>query len=298
MPSHTTFHAVFCFDAHNVLPFLVAYASILRHVGRPTTVHCFTRGVPPIEHLSHARAPLHQCDISGVSVDPFIDGYLSGNRTTRSTFDRLLLPRLLPLDITACLYVDTDIVACGDISTLADLPGASAVGMSYRESTGAWHSMRAAALAMDGARLVASMGAADWVHGNVGVIAMNLTVLRATAFCDSCCRVAADYCVNDQLAVNYCARGRFGRLPASFNVYANKECVADAPDVRILHFAGARKPWRDRPQCAVCRACWQRYYDYTRELWDTRAIEELLRPDGYAPTPTPPASSSQLDILQ
>lgn len=173
---------------------------------------------------------------------------------TRATYFRLLLPELIDED--KCLYLDTDMIVCGDISELYGTPldgyelaGVKAPqyhnfpdhGKEYCERTG-----------------IPSMEQ----YINAGVLLLNLSLMRKNQFTQKAmCLAGRFFPTQDQDIINRVSYGRIRHLPLKFNMPAsyhlnwNTELIKSvfswdewkegisAPC--IIHYSSADKPWKN-----------------------------------------------------
>jgi lipopolysaccharide biosynthesis glycosyltransferase len=257
----------YCFGPEGRSAFDVSYASLRKNTRRNIKVYCFTRQLGLLTDNYPCSSDIIQIDITDKTVSAFVDTYRTPDGITRSTFDRLFLPDLLPKNVKTCLYLDIDTLVLQDLEPLFNTIIRSPTGLCYRPSTGAWNSMKAACAGFNCSSVPAAMGDEDWIHGNVGVLLMDLEVLRNARFTARCEELLGIHHTNDQLIINYVCRGHFMPLPAFYNIYANKECIADFPAPGILHFAGPLKPWKELPQCGQCKAAWTEIAGQVDRTW-------------------------------
>lgn len=167
---------------------------------------------------------------------------------TVATMDRLLLPEVLP-DLARVTYLDVDTVTLGDVGALArtDLAGKPlAARTTFHRAARVWR--RAGDLVDPGAaadlrRWMAARHPFDVTTFNAGVLVLDLDRLRADRFVERFAPLAAQYGLNDQdILLAYAGADRVELDPA-WNALPVHEPVDGA---RIVHYAGAGKPWQDR----------------------------------------------------
>ncbi|MBV1850280.1 glycosyltransferase family 8 protein [Catellatospora tritici] len=177
---------------------------------------------------------------------------------------RLLLPELVGDGPRRLLYLDADTAACGDLAPLWTVPldeqlvpldeqlvplheqlVLGAVRDAYNPTLDAQGGIPGAGPDVDG-------GAA---YFNSGMLLINLAAWRAQDVTGRCLDYLAANASRlrfpDQDALNLAASGRWLRLPHRWNHMRSYDLEPgpDAPwpdtDVRIMHFAGRRKPWTE-----------------------------------------------------
>ncbi|GIG02971.1 glycosyltransferase family 8 protein [Catellatospora citrea] len=160
---------------------------------------------------------------------------------------RLLLPDLIGDQARRLLYLDADVQVCGDLTPLWEVDLGDAPLAAVRDAF-------TATFATHGG--VPGAGAEhdpDAPYFNSGVLLMNLPVWRRERVSARCLAYLADHADRlrfpDQDALNLVAYGTWLRLPHRWNnmrsfLLEQQPRPAD-PDVRIMHFAGPRKPWTE-----------------------------------------------------
>jgi lipopolysaccharide biosynthesis glycosyltransferase len=85
----------------------------------------------------------------------------------------------------------------------------------------------------------------DFTSFNAGILVLDLARMRADGFTEHFAGIAGRYGLNDQ-DVLCCYAGEEARvLPGRWNSFPTREPIP--ADVRLLHFAGAAKPWGELP---------------------------------------------------
>ncbi|WP_212831322.1 glycosyltransferase family 8 protein [Catellatospora sp. TT07R-123] len=163
---------------------------------------------------------------------------------------RLLLPDLIGDGPRRLLYLDADIAVCGDLAPLWTVPlGGGTVLAAVRD---AYNATMDAQGGIPGAGADVDGGAP---YFNSGMLLIDPAAWRAADVTRRC----LDYLVAnapalrfpDQDALNLAAAGHWLRLPHRWNHMRSYDLEPgpDAPwpdtDVRIMHFAGRRKPWSE-----------------------------------------------------
>lgn len=259
----------YCFDRKGMIPFSTSIYSLMCKVKGPKRVYCITRGVDCIPLSLVDLACQYGCEITQIDLSRgvgsyYIDNYCSPGGMTASSFDRLLIPELLPVDINSCLYLDVDTLVLSDFNTefFSSLERSKFL-FSFRPSTTSWISMRVVALERVGQDMAKTINR-DWTHGNIGIMGINMRPCRLRRPFEDAFACAEKYSTTVQTALNYILEGNFERLNSTYNVLANQECITDLPRATILHYAGHKKPWRDKLQCESCKSVWWDYYHSLR----------------------------------
>lgn len=173
---------------------------------------------------------------------------------TQATYFRLLLPELIDED--KCLYLDTDMIVCGDVSELYgtsldgyELAGVKAPqyhnftdhGKEYCENTG-----------------ISSMEQ----YINAGVLLLNLHLMRENHFTQKALRLVHEFFpAQDQDIINRLSYGMIKHLPLKFNMPASYYLNWSTELVKsvfswdeweegtrapcIIHYSSADKPWKN-----------------------------------------------------
>ncbi len=165
---------------------------------------------------------------------------------TNATYYRLLMGHFLPQFLERVIYLDCDMLICGDISALWEMPLGEAVvggvmdpGFTQQEVLG---------LAPSDPYFNAGMLVVDlnrWRQDDIGKETLDF----ATSNPD---RLS----FNDQCALNWVLRGRWVQLPSAWNLQAfmlgdlkrgyfsyPRSLRKNAEGVKIIHFNAPGRPW-------------------------------------------------------
>lgn len=154
--------------------------------------------------------------------------------TSIETYYRFLLADLLP-SLEKVIYLDVDVLAVGDISSLweVDIEDGYCAGVEDKNVNAAHKE-----------KIGLPVGR---VYLNAGVLLLNLAKMRQ----DSVTRLLFDFSLNnkkakyqDQDAINVVLGGGAKALPAGYNymVWGDKDDIED-PTAILVHLTGAGKPW-------------------------------------------------------
>lgn len=201
------------------------------------------------------------------------------------SYFRFFLPTLLPR-VNRLLYLDIDILVCGDLSSLwtMELSG-NCIGAVLEQEMGIYFPENLSAL-----------GLSSEQYFNSGVLLMDLERMRQEKVSESLIALAKQrgqtMRFGDQDILNLYFKDKVTYLPQSYNYrnYAMHTGSESIEDVHILHFNGPGKPWftvvegRERYQNFVAsyqntqRACQQslkRQEQAITVVVSARAVEQL-----------------------
>lgn len=291
-----TIHVAIGLDRRMVDAACVMLASLKAHASpaRPVRAHVLTDFVAPefealATAMNDATFTLVPCPVTNVHGHFPIRDHISA-----ATYLRFLLPELLP-DVERVLYIDVDTVVNRPLDTLYDTPldgAAIAAVPDYPMLVGSrtWPTFfiptpggRLRFPAYVEAMLDLPCGPHDTTYFNCGVMLFDLARWRAT---DVAGRAIAWLTANpgayymDQDALNVLMGGRYARLDARWNAFAN--CCFPAwvnllvrftaagrrwervralwrREAWIMHYAGANKPWAPGEPATPRDALWWRY---------------------------------------
>lgn len=194
-------------------------------------------------------------------------GPISGmlRHITVSTMDRLLLPDLLP-ELDRIVYHDIDALPLGDVATLyewdlAGQPLAARAALAENASSGfgnIYRGLKRLRQDPDATgdllhRMHARHGF-DYAAFNAGILVLDLARMRADEFSRDFIPFVECYGMNDQEILNCYAGPNRAPLPPAWNAWPIQEVITDP---RIIHWAGALKPWK--PEYVLFRDRWQEY---------------------------------------
>lgn len=173
---------------------------------------------------------------------------------TRATYFRLLLPDLIDED--KCLYLDTDMIVCGDTAELYGIPlegyelaGVKAPQYHNFPDGGKEYCERTGIPSMD-------------QYINAGVLLLNLSLMRKNHFTQKAMLLVEHFFpAQDQDIINRLSYGMIKHLPLKFNMPAsyylnwNMELVKSVflwdewkegiSVPHIIHYSSADKPWKN-----------------------------------------------------
>lgn len=190
----------------------------------------------------------HKCRFLPVSED--ILNHVPDCRHTKSTYLRLFLPQLMPLNADKVLYLDSDIVVSGSITELLQLDLGSYSLAAVKESINVY----------DKSYLLPLGIPTDKDYFNAGVIYLNLKKMReenAVVNCLSFLERNLDVIkANDQDVLNgvFWGRVKFISPIYNFNYWVEKDIVLQLFSEKeydkvnnepcIIHYIGPVKPWQ------------------------------------------------------
>ncbi|QYM78067.1 glycosyltransferase family 8 protein [Horticoccus luteus] len=242
----------FCCDEGYLQPLTVAVESLVATASQPSALRVWvaSRSLQPemLGHLANRVESLGgEFHVVPIATD---DARLRGAKVDKhlsvATYDRLLLPDVLPAEVTRVLYLDCDIVVCRAVEEL------------WAEDLGA-HSL--AAVQKPRAENFARVGlACEEDYFNAGVLLMDLarwraerTHLTALAYIQ---QEEGRLEFHDQDALNHAIAGRWTHLDRRWNqqfkffVHTAGFLHMTAADLRrvrtdpfLVHFTTGSKPW-------------------------------------------------------
>jgi lipopolysaccharide biosynthesis glycosyltransferase len=218
------------------------------------------------------RAALHWHEPSPTALDAL----QAWGRMTSTTYHRLLLPQLLPRDVTRAIWLDCDLLVTTDLVRLweTDLGGCHLLAVrdpvvplvSSRYGIRRWREL---GISRDAPYFNAGVMLLDvdrWRNDDIGGVAGDYL------------RQAPDVMFWDQEGLNAVLPGRWRELDSRWNRMASAMRRSDTEEAHaaawIVHFSGALKPWRlPEPRSGPC-LLFYRHLDQTP--WE-----------GWRPRPTP-----------
>jgi lipopolysaccharide biosynthesis glycosyltransferase len=209
---------------------------------------------------------------------PAIHGQLS-----RAYYSRLLLPRLLPRDLDRILYLDSDIVVCGDLGVLWDTPLAGHLALAVQEVAAPYFDCERALPHFERCEpfLAARRPIENYEdlgldpfapYFNSGVMLIDLEGWRIESIADQCFSVLeknrAFVKFWDQYALNVVLTSRWEMLPERWNSSSHLMAIPDSSQCafsaeafeesrrrpEIIHFTGLLKPWQPDARRRLPRA--------------------------------------------
>lgn len=189
------------------------------------------------KHINELKNKFNNFSIKYIKIDTdkIFEGVEAKNNITRSAFNRLLIPQLIP-EIDKAIYLDVDIIALGDIYELynEDLNGyiIGAVPDQGKKSH------------IENVKKVLEIPEGN-TYFNSGVLLIDCCKWRKFVKLKDLLDVEEKYRDvrkhNDQDVLNKYFTGNYKQLPFKYNViYDNEEII-------IRHFAGSIKPWHLLP---------------------------------------------------
>lgn len=252
-------------DEEYAIPAVVTIYSLLEHAENPESIQLYMllSSDFPVEYrnkindlLAQKGAPQARYFDMGSLYE---DVNLNIAHTSSATFFRLELPRLLPHE-EKCLYLDTDLLVCGDLSELFSMD----LGDDYFASvTAAFYCEPQRKLAHE-----KSIDVPDLInYPNAGVLVMNLEKMRLDHMGDMFEFLKGkNYPMQDQDILYKACYGKIKKLRPAFNAlngygltveeygakdsflplaYTLEEWREACDKPKIIHFARPEKPWFD-----------------------------------------------------
>lgn len=234
-----TSHFAFCIDQH----FAPHLGVLMQSVIDSPTGGKYHFHVLSGELDEGTRTVLESC-VSGdhqISIYIIDDAQIDGlpissqyaERMSAITYYRLLLPTVLPADVTLILYLDADMVVRGDLTPLLAHELNQHVVAVVED------------IACSRADYTQSLGLTEGRYFNAGMLLINLPAWREhdiTAKCFALLASGRQWRCNDQDVLNIALESLCDYLPAIWNW----QLVLRNPNTGepcIVHFNGSEKPW-------------------------------------------------------
>jgi lipopolysaccharide biosynthesis glycosyltransferase len=260
-----TIHIVFASDANYAMPLTVALCSAASNCNRTRSLvfHVIHSGIEPLlqkrVESSLAKVGFPDARIQWI-VAPF--DMIEGLKLTKAylsalTYAKLLLPHLIPGDVTKVLYLDSDLVVRDDLADLWDTDLGDKVLFAVRDRI-AW---------VSGPRGLANyreLGIPpDAKYFNAGLLLVNLAKWREKNISERIFTYLRTHRaiikMEDQEGLNAVLFDDWGELPFRWNWQIawrlfrtgkkKMDWVPDDSKKSIVHFTTAEKPWL--PACDV-----------------------------------------------
>jgi lipopolysaccharide biosynthesis glycosyltransferase len=192
-------------------------------------------------NLAHIRTEvLPRHGLTGLFIDcrdviPTAIKWKPSDHVSKATYYRLFFFRLLPASIQRAVYLDLDMIVCGDISALLTLPFDQPIAAVNHYSP------------KDEVRLWGERGGR---YFNAGLIVFDVQRIRDGQWIDRYIQIletmAERILWHDQDVLNIAHENDWHALPWHYNLTRCAEAVlapVELAQVRILHYDGWRKPW-------------------------------------------------------
>ncbi|MCD0486949.1 glycosyltransferase family 8 protein [Pedobacter sp. MC2016-14] len=188
----------------------------------------------------------------GITVQPIyqdtsiFEGYKTGEHVTVHTYLRLLLADVIPEDVDAGLFIDSDTIVTGSLQAFTELEFAAYNDTSQPESMKYLYAVKETREhnAVNAERIT-SLGYPTTQYFNAGVLFINLKNWRSNQSTTALLKLAEermdDLVYLDQDTLNMYFAGKWKALSATYNGLHLRVKVAKKPV--IVHFAGKTKPW-------------------------------------------------------
>lgn len=268
--------AVCAGDDYFALPAAVALRSAITRLkpGRNLGLFFLDVGISQTNRARiEAELPRERVALEWIPIE---DGLLNGlpikGHASAATYARLLLPLLLPASLDRVIYLDSDIVVCADLCELWDTPLDDNLAMAVQDISCPFfdNELALADRGVSDFHIVVKRGIGNLEelgldprspYFNAGILLINLEGWRAESVGEACFNVLQENRDHvlwwDQYALNVVLAGRFGHLPARWNVQAGltrisdaSQCVYSQDDFEasvnnpaIIHYTGPVKPW-------------------------------------------------------
>lgn len=257
---------VFTCDENYVRHTATTIASIIQNSSRTFRFYIFDCGISPqsLQKLQTWNIGNHEIRVLRVQKNDLFEQYKTAPWFTPAIFYRLMIPNVLS-EYDKVLYLDSDIIAFGDIGKLWDIDLGDRLIGGVDEVvffSGRWYEKRKKQ----------NNFPPDRIYFNSGMLLMNMKALREWNFCEKILRVLqkhADFHFPDQDALNFllgnsqrlCIHCRYNFL-LPLNV---KKCLRKVPPI-LCHFIV--KPWKlpigFLPPWLYYKKYAKKYFEYIR----------------------------------
>jgi lipopolysaccharide biosynthesis glycosyltransferase len=280
-------------DAAYVMPLAVMLTSLVEHLSpdRALSVYVLDSGIPAADR-ARLSASLERpgIAINWIAAATALPDLPVWGRLSRTVYQRLAVPDLLPETVTKAIWLDCDVVVRQDVARLWDTDLGDKYVFAVQDMIVPYVS------SFMGISRHAELGLpATAKYFNAGVMLVNLALWRADGVTDRVIayldRYRDDVVFLEQEGLNAVLAGRWGELDPRWNQNASvsgqrfyRPRHLDAAtyervvrDPWIIHFSGRIKPWTTRRPSAS-RAVYYRYLDQSpwRGWRPRRGVAEFL----------------------
>lgn len=217
---------------------------------RPVALWILTRGLPAAG-LAGIASTFPEAAFTLLPCDGLEYGASTGmgRHANDGALDRLLLPELLP-ELERVAFLDMDTLVLGDVAELYDIgldgtplaarraihrDGRSGLELVYRAARRLAPGRAACLRRSVHARLGGEFPGLD-----VGVLVLDLALMRSHGFCDEFVPFVARYALGAEEIFNLYVGSGHKVLPDAWNFWPSME-VCDDP--KLVHWAGPARPW-------------------------------------------------------
>lgn len=268
---------IHCLD-DNYVPFCItAIESLCQNNSGLTNYHIISTSLSQknkdiirdlIINKYHHRVTFYDVDYSLIKNCPIN----KGSHVSLAAYLRILIPKILPQNISNALYLDCDLVVCDDISPLFSLNLDNYVAAAVYD--GGTDDIRT----YNRLQYSPKMG-----YFNTGVLLLNLNYWREHNLTERLFEFIAKHPERllfwDQDAINSVLAGKIKRLPFKYNMTdpfyqinppLRQEYLDEIEQVLahpvILHFATSAKPWLSKDTPHPLKSLFYQYLAHTQ--WD------------------------------
>ena len=284
-----------CLDARMLDAAIVMLASVKAHARaqRPVTVYALTDFTSPDLALLADQMADETFDLVPIACTNVHGAFPIRDHITAGTYLRFLLPDLLP-DVDRIIYLDVDVVVHRDLEALYDValegtPMAAMPDWPMLVGSLTWptffipHAGETLRFAAYVERVLGLPCEGTTNYFNCGVMVFDLARWRADDVAGRTVKYLTDHpglYYMDQDALNVVMGGRYARLDARYNAFANCSFPAYVnalvrftragrrwealrttwrDDPWVVHYAGANKPWNPGEARTPRDALWWHY---------------------------------------
>lgn len=249
------YNVVFACDNNYAMPFAVVLESMLASKAVDTfyDVHCLVPGAfskENVERIGQLAGKYEGFSLQYHDLaDRFQDKEMTIKRISYVTYFRLLLPELLP-DAKVCLYLDVDMIVCGDLRPLFSEDIKDCYLGAVRHPSKAYRKRNK----------IKSYDVPGEGYFNAGMLLMNLELMRRDNKQEEFLRLMDEnFVLQDQDVMNVACTSRTKYLGLKYNAMTKlfklgygkqakalygEELVEAKTNPVIIHYADPEKPWQ------------------------------------------------------
>lgn len=267
---------IFMASDDNFVPYAAtAIASIVANTRQPVKFNILDSGISEerkvlLASLARTCATnLCFCRVNSESEFSKFPVFCHAGNRSYATYNRLLIPKLFP-DVGKCLYLDSDIIALGDISGLfnVDLDGC-ALGAVWHPSRATFETETKELMEIE----------EPYRYFNAGVLLIDTKMWNALNVTKELSLIVEKYGEavkhHDETLLNKYFTGRYKILDLCYN-YMNWDFDHSICDKIILrHFALQLKPWMVRPPTDGSKSDYPHLEDFWKYARMTPFYDEM-----------------------
>ncbi len=227
----------FCFDRNYSQHAIVAMYSLCDNLPNeiPCTIYLIT-DFSDSELFDLIRTALEKSNIKFKWIDTGKIDHLSmpvkdGSHFSKAIYYRLLLPQLLPDDVTKIIYLDSDLVCVRDMTEINQImPDVTCAVAGVLDNDSEVQAQR--------------LGLEKYI--NSGVLILNLDIWRKNQIAERCFEWLSnnhEVTLGDQDAINVVCKDSMMMIERKWNTCISLEHILIDEDTKVFHYYTHNKPW-------------------------------------------------------